>query len=141
MKATALLRKDHEALRTSVGRLTKPARGPDKDKAAHLRAIREELLMHTRIEEELFYPEIENTTSTQAAALVKAAVAQHREIDKLLEDVSERANSDKVDAQLAALTAKLNEHLQFEEDQIFEEARQYISEYRMEELGLEMEER
>jgi hemerythrin-like domain-containing protein len=45
------------------------------------------------------------------------------------------------DAKMAQLIDAVLQHIEMEEEQIFEEARQNLSEYRLEELGLEMEDR
>jgi hemerythrin-like domain-containing protein len=42
---------------------------------------------------------------------------------------------------IQALTQRVSEHIEFEEAELFEEARKVLSEYRLEELGLEMEQR
>ena len=42
---------------------------------------------------------------------------------------------------MQALFETVQAHIQFEEDNVFEEARKLLSEYRLEELGLEMEDR
>ena len=137
MKATILLRNDHENLLTLLEQGINPARGND----AQFQRIRDEIVLHSRIEEELFYSELENTSSARAHMLVNTAVAQHREIEQLLNEMAPQFSARKFDQQMGLLLEKLKAHLQFEEEEIFEEARQYLSEYRMEELGLEMEDR
>jgi hypothetical protein len=139
MKATLFLKKEHETLRQMLDGMRKPSRG--NDKAAHLEQIRTEMALHWRIERELFYPELENTTSTQAAALVGAAAHQQDEIEKLFTDLLQHFSAKKFDTEISELYDKVDEYLRFEEEQVFEEARQYLSEFRMEQLGLEMEDR
>ena len=139
MKATLLLRRDHDTLRSLFGQLRKPTRG--NGRTAYFEQLRQEFGMHAQIERELFYPELRNTPSTRAHELVETALRQHEEIDKLIDNIVQHSASGKVDDQIAAFFERAEEHLEFEEDEIFEEARQQFSEYRMEELGLEMEER
>lgn len=139
MKATALLRRDHETLQSLFARLQRPTRA--NDKVGVCEEIRREIKMHSSIEEELFYPELENTASSRAAELVGKARSQHEEIDGLLDQLGQNGASRKYDEQVTALIEKVEEHLAFEEEEIFEVARQSLSEFRMEQLGLEMEDR
>src|SRR5262249_20594007 len=85
MEATLLMKKEHEALREMLDRMAKPSRS--NDKVGHLEEIRREMEMHRRIEEELFYPELINTSSTQASALVQQAIERHGEIERLFREV------------------------------------------------------
>jgi hemerythrin superfamily protein len=138
MKATLLLRKDHETLQALFARL-RDTRG--NDKTTLWEEIRLEILTHSSIEEELFYPELENTASIHAVELAAKARRQHQEIDELLEQISGNGPTQKSDDRMEQLLTRVEAHLSFEEDEIFEEARQTFSEFRMEQLGLEMEER
>ena len=45
------------------------------------------------------------------------------------------------DARMGTLMDQVFEHIDMEEEQIFDEARKNLPEYRLEELGLEMEDR
>ena len=139
MKATLLLKEEHDILRLMLDRMRRPARGHDK--TAQVWEFRSEMEMHWRIEEELLYPELENKPSRQAATLVSTALRHSGEIEKLLKEMTRHFPAKKFDSQIAHLAESVGEYLRFEEDQIFEEARQCLSEFRMEQLGLEMEDR
>jgi hypothetical protein len=138
MKATLLLKKEHDSLRQMVDRIRKPQRGDDK--ASQVERIQTDIQVHWRIERELFYPEIENTPSTQAGELIGSALHQQEEIERLFNEIPERS-SKKFDSYVSDVAEKVSQYLDFEEDRIFEEARQHLSEFRMEQLGLEMEDR
>ena len=45
------------------------------------------------------------------------------------------------DAKMERLTSEVTGHIEMEEEEIFDEARKNLPEYRLEELGLEMEDR
>jgi hemerythrin superfamily protein len=91
------------------------------------------------MELEIFYPALAGTPSTTLGKLASTAEEEHREIEKLLDSINpqDKLFESKMDELINAVTA----HVEMEEDQIFDEARKNLPEYRLEELGLEMEER
>jgi len=137
MKATMLLRKDHDEIRTLLMRARK---GSGADKASHVEELREAVRMHFKIEEDMFFPELLNTPSNEVEAQVNTAVERRRRIEKLLEGIAADTPARRLETQVATLEAQLEEHFRFEEE-VFETARLSFSEFRMEQLGLEMEER
>jgi hypothetical protein len=139
MKATLLLKKEHETLSMLLDRMEKPTRG--NDKVSHLEEIRREMDMHRRLEEELFYPELINTPSVRAADLVDLALQRHDAIDTALRDLVQHFTPKKFDAEFSQVANKMREYLRFEEDEVFAEAREHLSEYRNEQLGLDIETR
>ena len=130
MKATLFLRKDHESLQSLLKKDNK------------LAELRREFEMHSRLEQELFYPELQNSASPEAADMATRAIGEHQALDALLQELATLGPQNKqFGASMDLFIQKLQEHLEFEEDQLFDEARRLLSEYRLEELGLEMEER
>ena len=85
---------------------------------------------------------LSGTSSTTAASLVSDAVEAHRAIEKLLEELSGMSPSDRTfEAKMAHLMDEVVRHVEKEEEEVFDEARKNLPEYRLEELGLEMEDR
>jgi len=138
MKATALVRRDHEAMRSLLAHFQEPSRGHGK--APQFEQVHREILMHLEMEEELFYPEVQNAPAAEAT-VVGTAQEHHREIRRLLDEASQSAASKPFQPKVSALLHKIEEHFNFEEEILLEQARQSLSEYRLEELGLEMEDR
>jgi len=143
MKVTVLLRNDHDALKALFNRFTKPADGRNQNgKKELLEEIRREILIHGQMEQEIFYPALSGTASTRAAELVSMAEEEHRSIEKVLHELSAMSGPDKAfEARVSAMMNDVLAHIDKEEEEIFEEARKNISEQRLEELGLEMEQR
>ena len=143
MKVTVLLRNDHEALRAMFDQFKKPtsARGQNGKKDL-FNEIRREILIHSQMEREIFYPALTGTSSARANELISQAEQEHRSVEKLLQEMSGMNPSDKqFDARMGTLMDQVFEHIEMEEEQIFDEARKNLPEYRLEELGLEMEDR
>ena len=138
MKATLYLRKDHESLQSALAQLLEGR----KDKDALFNEVRREIEMHARVEEEFLYPELLGSASPDAAETAGRAIEDHQTILAMLGELAGMGVQHKQFLpKIQALSDRLNEHVEFEEDQLFEEARKSLSEYRLEELGLEMEQR
>ena len=137
MKATAFLRKDHEKIQDLAQKLrSKNGNG----KRALFEEMRRELSFHSDIEHELFYPELSNSTSDKAADLVKTALQEHDRIEKLLSEINFNNGGEKhAETRIEELLGLVEAHIQYEEDELFMEARRVFSEHHLEELGLEMD--
>ena len=82
MKATALLKKDHAAVKkllTDFGRTTSRAA---RKRQELIDRIAKELEIHSKIEEEIFYPAVKEVP--EGRSLVKEAESEHKEVDSLI---------------------------------------------------------
>src|SRR5689334_3191783 len=95
MKATLLLRKDHEKVRELFEKIRGAKSAAHNGNRALFEGIRREITAHSHIETELFYPALLETTSKRAEELVAAARDDHEKIDKLLAELSTAGTSDK----------------------------------------------
>jgi hemerythrin superfamily protein len=142
MKVTVLLRNDHEALSALFDKFKNNSRGQN-GKRDLFNQIRREILIHSQMEQEIFYPALQTTASIRATELVSEAEQEHAGIETLLQELSSMNGSDQkqFDSKMDQLMDQVNEHVQKEEEEIFDEARKTLPEFRLEELGLEMEQR
>ena len=142
MKVTVFLRNDHEALKGLFNRFKKPAMRQPNGKKELFNEIRREILMHSQVESEIFYPALAATTSERATELVNTAEQEHHAVEKLLEELNGMNASDKnFEARMNELIGDVDRHIQMEEEEMFDEARKNLPEFRLEELGIEMEDR
>lgn len=89
---------------------------------------------HTRLEEELFYPELE--TSTLTADAIRAARVAHAEIGLLVRSLRESLPGDPAfETRIAALKEFAEEHFAEEEEEIFPAALQILGPHKVEELA------
>lgn len=139
MKATVLLRNEHETVKALFGQYKKPNARNQNGKQGLFDEIRREILLHSQIEVEIFYPAIAGTPSTTAGKLAATAEEEHNRIEELLNSMNPGDKS--FDTKMDELIKAVTHHIDMEEEQIFEEARLNLPEYRLEELGLEMEDR
>jgi hypothetical protein len=142
MKVTVLIRNEHENLKSMFNRYRKPGIRNGSARRELFNEIRREIMVHSQMEVEIFYPALEGTSSTTATNLVNNAVAEHRSIDKQLEELSSMNPGDRdFENGMAHMMDEVLRHIDMEEQEIFDEARKNLPEYRLEELGLEMEDR
>ena len=142
MKVTVLLRNDHELVKSLFEKVkTAVARGQNGKKDL-FNEIRREILIHSQMEMEIFYPALAGTASARATELVSQGEREHHAIEKLLQEMNLMNGADKAfDDKMNQLMQEVSRHIDMEEEEIFDEARKSLPEFRLEELGLEMEDR
>jgi hypothetical protein len=139
MKATLFLRRDHEQIRSLFSQY-RQARGNGNGKRAVLEKIKRELIVHSQIEIELLYPELDFMTG-ESEKRMQAALQDDRQVSKTLSEMTQAGENEKqFEAKVAGLIEKIDRHID-EEEELFDEIRKNVSEQRLEELGLEMEDR
>ncbi|MDP2304666.1 MAG: hemerythrin domain-containing protein [Pseudomonadota bacterium] len=102
--------------------------------------IRQELDVHLRVEEELFYPELERVP--EAADLVAEARAEHQLVKDLCAEIA-RLHPTDIDyaAKIEVLRENFDHHVEEEESEIFPLAKKHISGDRLEKIGDQLENR
>jgi len=142
MKVTVLIRNEHENLKSMFNNYKKPGIRNGNGRRELFNEIRREILVHSQMEVEIFYPALEGTSSTTAANLIGNAVAEHRSIDRQLQELSSMNPADRnFETRMDQIMDEVLRHIEKEEEEIFDEARKNLTEHRLEELGLEMEDR
>ncbi len=129
MKATELLREDHERLRELLERLRLV-----QDKEELLPTIEKEIRIHSQLEEELFYPAIREVDS----AWVDAALDVHLQIEEFLEELIDSIDeAEEFEQKLTDLEEHLHVHLDDEEGRIFPQAEEQLED-QLDELGAQI---
>ena len=142
MKITVLLRNEHEALKALFDKFKKPGARKPSGSRDLFNEIRREILIHSQMESEIFYPALASTASPEAREYVSKAEKEHRAIEKLLHELNLMQGSEKhFESKMNLLMEEVDRHVEMEEREIFEEARKNLPEFRLEELGLEMADR
>jgi len=139
MDAIQLLRKDHRA----VEKLFKDfERTGPKAKHTRKRLVKkmvEELSLHAQLEEQLFYPAVQEATKESDPVL--KAMEEHDLVKVLLEQLQTMSpEEDRFDAKVAVLMQNVREHVEEEEREIFPKLREALKRAQLEELGTRLEE-
>jgi hemerythrin superfamily protein len=106
---------------------------------ALLQDITSALAMHTKIEEELFYPAVRSLGTEEVETLIDEALEEHHVVDLVLAELP-RVNprDDRFDAKMTVLSELVDHHVKEEERDMFKRA-QRLGKERLEELGAQLE--
>lgn len=135
-----VLKRDHQAV---SGLFRDFERLPDEDIAGRrplVDRIRQELDLHLRIEEELFYPELERVP--EASDLIREARTEHQLVKDLIAEIA-RLDPTDLDyvAKVEVLRENFTHHVEEEESEIFPLAKKHLSGDRLDKIGDQLENR
>ncbi len=139
MKVTLLLRNERAALKALFAEYQKTGHRNQYGKQRFFNAIHKEIRLQSHMTTDVFYTELASTSSTVARALAATGEQQLRSIEARLNSMN--ARDPNFDASMSALLEDVNRLIELEEEQIFVEARKILPEYKLESLGLEIEDR
>ncbi len=138
--AIALLKDDHQQVRALLGELEETTDKAVSKREKLLGSIEQELMIHTRIEEEIFYPAFrEAARKKDDAKLYYEAVEEHHVVDMVLPEIKGTgAESDQFAAKAKVLKDLVEHHAEEEETEMFPRARKLMTRDELLRLGLEM---
>jgi len=141
MDALELLTADHNRVRGLFARF-QAAEGENDAQAARLAAkIFEELEIHTKIEEEIFYPAI-TKLNEEIHELVTEGVEEHHVVDNLMAEAKSLSPSDEEwAAKIKVLIESVDHHAEEEEQEMFPKVRKAMGSDARAELGQRLEAR
>jgi hemerythrin superfamily protein len=141
MNALKLLRKDHATVKALFNRLIRTSKTDRERKDEFFNEVRRALQIHSRVEEEIFYPALK-ALDGEGQRLVSQALKEHQDIDQLLILISRLKTTDKMfDEQFEVLVENVDHHVEKEEREIFQFAEENCSERQLEDLGRQIDER
>jgi hemerythrin-like domain-containing protein len=141
--AIALLKKDHEKVRGLLKKLETSALKGRAGSADLVQQIDQELKVHTRIEEEIFYPAFkEAVRSKEDRELYFEAVEEHHVVDLVLPEVKEtEETAEEFAAKAKVLKDLVEHHADEEEKEMFPKARKVMDRDELRDLGERLKQR
>lgn len=136
MNAIELLKQDHD----KVDRLFQKVKATEEDRHQELfEQIKQELDVHTHIEETIFYPKIKEEKELED--IVLEGIEEHHQVKMFLRELSGLADdSEKFEPKLKVLMEDVTHHVQEEEGEMFPKIEKIFDESTLEDLGKQMEE-
>lgn len=136
MNAIELLKQDHD----KVDRLFQKVKATEEDKHKELfEQIKQELEVHTHIEETIFYPKIKEEKELED--IVLEGIEEHHQAKMFLRELSGLADdSEKFEPKLKVLMEDVEHHVMEEEGEMFPKINKMFDEATLEDLGKQMEE-
>jgi hemerythrin superfamily protein len=102
--------------------------------------LKEELTVHSKIEEEIFYPAVRNNPDT--ANLVAEAYQEHAAVKALLDQIDGMDNtSTEWGQKMTENMRDVQAHVQMEEGEMFPRVREYFQADQLQQLGQQLEQR
>jgi hemerythrin-like domain-containing protein len=144
MNAIQLLKDDHKKVRKLLGELADTTPRGVKTRAELLEKIALELRVHTRIEEEIFYPALKAAAQNHDdQKMYFEALEEHRAAGELVLPDLEKTDvaSDKFSGRAKVLKELVEHHADEEEKEMFPRARELLDADQLKELGARMEAR
>ena len=140
MDATELLMQDHENVQGLFAQFERSREDAQK-KSMLFEKIKDELQMHTKVEEEIFYPAVEDLPIERAKDDIEHSIQDHEEVDALLDELQSLSPEDAdFDEKMTELMDVVRSHIQLEHEEVFKVARAGLGEEKLKEMGREMEE-
>ena len=138
MNAIDLLTEDHTRVRNLLSD-GEAARDPDAREAV-LRDLKAELTAHERVEEEVFYPAL--VEHPGARELVLEGYEEYGVVDRILGELDGTpVEHERWAATFSVMMENLEHHIEEEEGELFEKARQVLDGEELEALGIRMKQR
>ena len=138
MNAFTLLKEDHQKVSGIFEKLEETTERAEKTRTELFAQLQQELEIHAHIEETIFYPELKREAETREITL--EGIEEHKDMKAALAEVG----ATPVTAELWAIRLKVlkelvEHHVEEEEGEMFQKARQVLSEDEIETLGARME--
>ncbi|PZR64389.1 MAG: hemerythrin [Chloroflexi bacterium] len=139
MDAISLLKSDHDKVKKMLAEGEATTERATKTRSDLFAALKRELEIHERIEEEIFYPALKQHPKTRDLAL--EGYEEHHVVDQILGELGQTDTADeRWAAKFSVAKENLEHHIEEEEGEMFRAVRQGFSREELEALGARMAE-
>lgn len=141
MNAIDLLKEDHKRVKAILGQLSDSTERAVKKRSELLNKLEMEIVIHTRLEEEILYPAFKKAGGKEQAIMYHEAKEEHRAVDSLvLPDLKATSPSTlEFSGRVKVVKELLEHHIEEEETEMFPQARKLLGKAVLEQLGEQME--
>jgi len=140
--AIGLLVADHAAVKKLFAQKEQLSKRDGEKKIQVFSEIHNALEVHATIEEEIFYPAVKKARSEHVKDEVREGYEEHKQIKTLLTQIASiRPTNEGYDMKIKVLKEDVEHHVKDEEGEMFPDAKKFLGERRLRELGAELETR
>ena len=137
MDALTMLKTDHDKVKKLLTELESTTERGVKTRSELFATIKGELTVHEIIEEEIFYPELK--AHPKAQDIVLEGYEEHHVVDLLMGELEALDVSDETwGAKAVVMKENIEHHIEEEEGEMFQKARQVFDREELDELGERM---
>ena len=138
MKIFDLLKRDHKKVTGIFDKIEDTTVRAVKTREKLFGQLKEELQVHTEVEERVFYPALQEYDETRD--LIKEARVEHEKVENLLKQIEAVARDSRdFNNLIAELKREVKQHVKEEENEIFPKAKNILDENQIEQLGAQAE--
>ena len=143
INAIDLLKQDHEKVKKLLEDISNTTERAFKKRAELLQKIALELQAHTTIEEEIFYPAFREAGERDELKMYHEAKEEHRAVEALVlpDLLATDPGTVEFSGRVKVLKELLEHHIEEEEEEMFTQARELLSEEELTTLGKAMKEK
>ena len=140
MDAITLLKDDHDRVKKMLADGEETTERAEVGRTELFAKLKEEMLIHERIEEEIFYPALKE--HPKAKEIVLEGFEEHHVVDEIMGELEATPVSDEQwGAKFKVMKENIEHHIEEEEGEMFKQARQVFDRQELEDLGARMAER
>ncbi|HEY7526853.1 MAG TPA: hemerythrin domain-containing protein [Candidatus Limnocylindria bacterium] len=134
MDALKLLKEDHDRIKPLLAEIKETTERAEKTRGELFSRIKEELTVHEIIEEEIFYPTLKE--HPKAKEIVLEGYEEHDVVNILMGELDGMEPTDeRFGPKVTVMAENIEHHIEEEEGEMFEKARQVFDADELEELG------
>lgn len=136
MNVIELLTKDHQKIIELFDQFDSLKEDPTKNRSKLEKifsVIHSEIEVHTNAEEQFFYPEFQD--EDEAAELVVEALKEHQAVRSILTELDREPIDAQWTAKMSGIKDSLMDHIEMEENDLFEKAVEILDEDEIELIG------
>jgi hypothetical protein len=139
MDAIALLKADHDKVKKMLAEGEETTERAEKTRTELFDTLKSEMLIHERIEEEIFYPALKS--HPKARDIVLEGYEEHHVVDEIMGELETTPVTDETwGAKFKVMKENIEHHIEEEEGEMFKQARQVFDADELDQLGARMAE-
>jgi len=137
MDAIALLTADHDKVKKMLADGESTTERAEKTRTELFDTLKAEMMIHERIEEEIFYPALQS--HPKAKEIVLEGFEEHHVVDEIMGELEATDVTDEAwGAKFKVMKENIEHHIEEEEGEMFKQARQVFDPDELEQLGARM---
>ena len=137
MDAISLLKDDHAKVKRMLAEGESTTERGEKTRTELFAKLKEEMVLHERIEEEIFYPALKE--HPKARDIVLEGFEEHHVVDEIMGELEATDVTDETwGAKFKVMKENIEHHIEEEEGEMFKQARQVFENDELEQLGARM---
>jgi hemerythrin superfamily protein len=134
MDALSLLKKDHALVKDIFKKID--ASTDEEERKSLFEQFMDEISVHERIEEEIFYPALQKLPKAKEDVL--EAFEEHHVVDMIVTEMDVEPDDEKWDAKFTVMKESVEHHIKDEEEKLFPKAEKLLGKETLGKLGAQM---